>query len=165
MNGVLLDEEHLFTSVVSWGHSLDKAGYTLSYFCHALPFLFSSLGFPFLFLFLSFYAPLSSLFPWSSPVFQVLLKALEHALGPLLLFKVLLSFIFGLYFSEGFPLFHVCWLVAVILSDLKLYYLVTLQFVSGLIQIVSMDKLCIIHKKISSEVQNQCIQQFSLENP
>jgi hypothetical protein len=39
--------------------------------------------------------------------------------------QVLVSFIFGLYFSEGFPLFHVHWLVALILSDLNIHVLIT----------------------------------------
>jgi hypothetical protein len=38
-------------------------------------------------------------------------------------------------------------LFADMLSDLKLYYLVTLQFVSGLIPIVSTDKLCVLFIK------------------
>jgi hypothetical protein len=36
------------------------------------------------------------------------------------------------------------------LSDLKLYYLFTLHFVSGFIQIVSMDRFCIMPKKFKS---------------
>jgi hypothetical protein len=46
------------------------------------------------------------------------------------------------------------------LSDLKLYYLVTLQFVSGLIQIVSMDKFCIIPKKIQVRFKTKAFNNF-----
>jgi hypothetical protein len=81
-------------------------------------------------------------------------KVSEHVKGLLLWFNhsSVLSLLQG--WASVFSCLLICW------SDLKLYYLVTLQFVSGLIQIVTMDKLCIIHKKIQVRFKTKAFNNF-----
>lgn len=81
-------------------------------------------------------------------------KVSEHVKGLLLWFNhsSVLSLLQG--WAYVFSCLLICW------SDLKLYYLVTLQFVSGLIQIVSMDKFCIIRKKIQVRFKTKAFNNF-----
>lgn len=99
----------------------------IHYLTSVVLFLLSFLVWVFLFFFF-FSLFLCSTFILVSLVFSSLSGFVEGpwtCIRTIVVVQVLLSFIFGLYFSEGFLLFHVCWLVAVILSDLNIHVLIT----------------------------------------